>query len=167
MPAKCRGDEDAAYLKRLEQERQALTGPTAAYYSLNRGQSVDPLYNEPSDPLYGGTHAPDGGPWGWADPFDLVVLMEFQESDNKDANVQDEGQAIEYDAIMRVADLAWTAAAPTGTVPKEDDVVECFGHYWDVGKAARSGNVLDTTTTVGWTVNLKRREKFAPERRLP
>jgi hypothetical protein len=167
VPIRCRGAEDAAYLQRLEQERQAMTGPTAEYYRLNRGASVDPLYNEPSDPLYGGTYAPAGGPWGWFAPFDLVVLVEFQESDNKDVSVREEGQDLEWDAILRVAELAWVAAAPTGTLPKEDDVLAVFGHYWDVVKVGRSGNVLDTATTVAWTLNVKRREKFTPERRLP
>lgn len=167
MPIKCRGAEDAAYLKKLEAERQAMTGPMAEYYRLNRGAHVDALYNEPSDPVYGGGPAPGREAWGWFAPFDVVCLIEYQESENREPSVREEGQEVEYDAIMRVAALAWEQAAPTGAIPKEDDVVAVFEHYWDVVKVGRSGNILDTPTTVAWTINVKRREHFAPERRLP
>jgi hypothetical protein len=152
----------------IEAERNRLTGPTAQYYSLNRGKNVDPLYDEPSDdPLYHGSPLGVTEVWGWFPAFDLVVTMEYGESENKDVSVRDEGQEIQYDATIRLAHDEWMAVAPVGQMPKEGDVCYVFEKWWDVVRAGRAGYVVDTSTSVGWVLGLKHRDSFTPDRKIP
>jgi hypothetical protein len=168
MAHRCYGPADAAYLSCLEAERIGFTSTPAAYYSLRRAVNVDALYAEPArDPLYGGPTTVAGTVWGWRAPFDLEVTIEYGEPDNREPSVREEGTTVDYDATIRLAGLTWTAAAPAGVLPKEGDVLTVFGHHWDVVKASAAGHVWDTPTTVGWSLNVKRREEFAPERKLP
>jgi len=168
MAHRCYGTADAFYQQCLEAERQGLMGSVGAYYSLRRAANVDALYGEPArDALYGGPTQTAALAWAWLDPFDLVVTVEYQDTENREPSVAEDGQTVDYDAIIRCAGRTWTLAAPTGVSPKEGDVLTAFGLHWDVVKASRAGNVLDTPTTVGWSLNVKRREAFAPERRLP
>lgn len=176
-------DCEAAYFQGLEAERIELVAPTCEYYSLNRGRNVDPLYGEPdNDPLYGGadprgTPQTDATSWnfapdvaGGAAPVTFPLAVEFQEVDGRQPSTRDEGFVLEYDASGVVARLHWEAAvaatALVGRTPKEGDVVYVFGLWWDVINAGTGGNVLDTPTTTGWKLLLKRRSKFVPERKV-
>lgn len=145
-------DEEIEYFKELERERNGLTGPTANYYSLNRGKNVDPLYNEPA-------------PFDFRDPVELTVVIEFQEADNEDKSVRDEGMTYEFDAILYIAEAEWSEKIPDRK-PKATDVVFVNGKHWDVVKAGSGGNVVDTEEFVGFKLELRHRKKFLPERRL-
>lgn len=178
-------DEDAEYLRCLDAERIELSGPTAEYYSLNRGKNVDPLYGEPNnDPLYGGSSA-RGTPqtseksWNFYPNPDAVpaqpaltfpVAFEYQASDNRQPMVREEGFHVEHDAIMYLSRNHWEDAISDtdidGRVPKEGDVVYCFNEWWDVVRKGTGGNVLDTAVYVGWKFELRKRTKFTPDRKV-
>jgi hypothetical protein len=169
----------------LEEERIKLVGPTAEYFSLNRGKNVDALYGEPdNDPLYGGSSAAgtpqmDEKSWNfypnpYATPTEesltFSVAFEYQESENRQPAVRDEGFYADYDAIMFLAKTAWEdAIADTridGRIPKEGDVVYCFNEWWDVVRVGSGGNIADTATFVGWKFELRKRTKFTPDRKV-
>ena len=179
------GDQDAEYLRCLDEERIELVGPTVEYYSLNRGKNVDALYGEPdNDPLYGGSSAlgtpqidekswnfypnPDAVPA--QDTLTFVAAIEYQEMDNRQPSVREEGIIAEYDAILHVSRNAWENAIEdtviNGRVPKEGDVLYCFNEWWDVVKQGKGGNILDTATHVGWKFELRKRTKFTPDRKV-
>lgn len=184
------GSQDAAYFRQIEAEKYNLSGLVAEYYSLNRGVNVDPLYNEPdNDPLYGGdnpTRSPIGTPqtsslsWNFSpdilggdSPLLIPCGVEYVEFENRQPSVRPEGKIVEYDAIMRFASLSWECeiekldvAELVGRTPKEGDVVYVFEEWWDVVKAGRAGNVLGTSVTVGYSLELKKRTQFTPDRKI-
>jgi len=176
-------DEDAAYLRCLEEERIELSGPTCEYYSLNRGKNVDALYGEPTnDPLYGGS-ASRGDPsrsdeaWnffpdidGGASPSTFPCSIEYQEADNRNPSVRPEGFLYEYDAIIGISrnhwEDTWEDTVIEGRLPKEGDVMYLFEEWWDVTKAGKSGNIIDSPNYVGFKLELKKRTQFTPDRKI-
>ena len=144
------GEQDAAYARRIEAERNRLTGPTATYYQLLRGRNVDPLYNEPVT-------------WEFT-KFEVVVSVEWEERDNREFEAEEEGSHAEVDAIARVARNAWEKVSTTR--PKEGDVIYFHERYWDVIKANEGSRMLDTSNFVGYQMELRKRSRFDPERRV-
>ena len=155
------GERDRVYLQKLEKERYGLSGPKATYYSLNRGQNVDPLYQEPR---------------GWSyEKFSIRVGIEYQEMESRDPSVREEGFETEYDAIVHIAKLEWDENCPTnlnesGTTivrrPKEGDVIYVQEEYFDVTKANSGGNVIDQPTFVGYKVELRKKIRFDAKRKV-
>jgi hypothetical protein len=167
----------------LEQERNRLTGPTALYFSLIRGQNVDALYGEPdNDPLYGGgsprgTDQIDDESWHfYPNPDDgepdleMVVIMEYQEMDNRTPMVREEGFHAEFDAIMHLAYYEWVDGIKDtlidGRLPKEGDVIYVFNLWWDVVRVGSGGNIADSTEITGYKFELRKRTKFTPDRKV-
>ena len=178
-------DQDAIYLRKLEAERIELVGPTCEYYSLNRGRNVDPLYNEPdNDPLYGGsdpigTPQTDSTSWNYypdinkTPPDDLLqmpCIIEYQEMDNRQPSVRDEGFIAEYDAIMHLARDHWECTIEDtdidGRLPKEGDVIYVFEEWFDVIKVGKGGNILDSPNYVGFKFELRKTTVFTPNRKV-
>jgi len=176
-------DEDAIYLRSLEEERIELVGPTCEFYSLNRGKNVDALYGEPTnDPLYGGS-SQRGDPsvsdeaWNFfpdvdagASPVTFPVAIEYQESENRTPTARTEGFVYEYDAIVAISrnhwECAWEDTVIAGRVPKEGDVMYLFGEWWDVVKAGKAGYVLDSPEYVGFKLELRKRTQYTPDRKI-
>lgn len=176
-------DEDATYLRSLEEERIELSGPTTEYYSLNRGTNVDTLYNEPdNDWMYGGT-SPRGTDqkseksWnfspnvlGGADPLEIPSSIQFEEMDGRTPMVRPEGFKADWDAILFITVNHWECYTAGTTVagrePKEGDVVYVWNLWWDVIKAGSGGNVLDSPSFVGYRLDLKKRTEFTPDRKV-
>jgi len=172
-PVSCWKGCDSGYMQSLEDERNILVGPTAQYYSLNRGGNVDPLYNEPTnvdddDVLYQTAPPANGGEsvWRWFPPVDITCVVEFQEFENRDPSTQDEGKTVEWDATMRIAVNEWARKVTNGQIPKEGDVVFVFDQWFDVIKQGGMGNINDTTLIVGYSFSLKKRGKFTPDRKI-
>lgn len=160
------GDQDAAYMKCQDAERQKLVGPTAEYYRLIRGENVDPLYDEPSmDPLYGGSPVGDNKKWVFADMVEVSCIIEYQEKDDRVPSTRDEGLDVEWDAIMGVSQNNWDEVLQ-GIEPKEGDVTYVFDEWFTVVNSGTGGNILDTPTTVGWELKLKKRSRFTPDRKV-
>ena len=146
------GDRDRRQFERYERERIGSTGPEATYFSLDRHANVDPLYNEPVL-------------WQFEE-FCLQVSVEYEEKDNREPSVRDEGIVVEYDAQVSVAKLEWEERAPSGRQPKEGDVIFVQKEYFDVVKANRGGNVIDRQSTVGYRLDLRKRIKFDGKRKV-
>ncbi len=177
-------DEDATYLRSLEEERIELSGPTCEYFSLNRGQNVDALYGEPTnDPLYGGS-SPPGTPsrsedaWNFYPDAEAEIpepditfpcAMEFVESDGRTPSVREGGFVAEFDGIVSISRNHWECAyegtTVEGRLPKEGDVIYVFDEWWDVVRSGTSGNVLDSTTYVGFRLEVKKRTQFTPDKK--
>jgi len=176
-------DEDATYLRQLEEERIELVGPDCEYYSLNRGVNVDALYGEPTnDPLYGGsadrgTASISEEAWNFypdisqgEEVLEFQCAIEYQEADNRTPYVRTEGFGHEYDSVVGVSRNAWECAITDTAIstrePKEGDVCYLFGEWWDVVKAGRSGYINDSTAYVGFKLELKKRTQYTPERKI-
>jgi hypothetical protein len=136
----------------FEEERINLFGQTCTYYILSRGQNVDPLYNEP-DPN-----------WSFEN-YTLTAAVTYQEMDNRDPAVRDEGFIVEYDAEVFIAYNEWASAVGKG-LPKEGDVLQIMNEYFDVVNAGKGGNFVDTVDQVGFKLQVKKREKFEPNRKF-
>lgn len=135
--------------KGYEEERNTLSGPECSYYSLDRGENVHPVYNEPE-------------PYAFTGP--QVITCTF-EDDGREPSVRDEGLVVERGANMTIALNSWQTAFPTRE-PKEGDVLQVFGRYWDVVLASRSGYMVDTPNFTGYKLEVKSRERFEPDRKL-
>ncbi len=164
-------DQDAAYLRSLEAERIELVAPTAQYYSLNLSVHVDPLYNEPTnDPLYGGgdplgTPAKNSTSWDFEGPHEFPASIQYEEMDKKEVSVRSEGMETNRDAEMLVSRNHWEEKFPD-RLPKEGDVVFIFDIWWDVVKEGKGGNIADTRHYVSFKLELKKRDKFTPDRKI-
>ena len=174
-------DCELDYFRSLEAERIEQSGPTCVYYSLNRGSHVDALYGEPTnDPLYGGASARGSSSvpaeaWNYyppagTDDVSFSVAFEYQEQDNRNPAVRPEGFEAEYDAQMSIARDAWECAIEglpiDGRTPKEGDVAFVFGEWWDVVRANKGGNLLDTASHVGYRLELRKRTRYTPDRKV-
>lgn len=163
-------DYEAGYMREIEAERMALSGPTCQYYSLNRGVNVDPLYNEPTaDPLYGnqtgGSMARHAEAFNFTGPVDVVCGVMYVEADQRSPSTDEGGTVIESDGEVYIARNEWEEKFP-GRRPKEGDVLYVNHNWWDVANAGSSGNVLDTQEFVGFKLIVKYRSKFMPDRKV-
>lgn len=145
------GDRDVQYQQRIERERIGLTGVQATYYRLKRAANVDPLYNEPCV-------------WDFEE-FCMTVAIEFEERDDRDPSVREEGFEVLFDARFQVSRLEWDENAPVGSVPREGDVIFAHDTYFDVVRTGSGGKVVDLPNFVGFKFDGRRRSKFVPERR--
>ena len=146
------GERDRRQFEKYEKERIGSTAPEATYFSLNRDANVDPLYNEPVL-------------WEFEE-FCLQVSIEYEEKDNREPSVRDEGIHVDYDAQVSIAKLEWAEHAPATRTPKEGDVIFVQKEYFDVVKANLGGNVVDRQSAVGYRLELKKRTKFDAKRKV-
>jgi hypothetical protein len=151
--------KELEYARFLEAERIGLTAQAVVYYTLTRGGNVDPLYGEPTDA-------------GWLyDEFSLLAAVTYQEMDNREVGVRDEGLTVDYDAEAFIAYNEWTANGPPTVFgderePKAGDVIYIMGEYFDVIRGDDGGNLIDQTKTVGHKLMLRKKAKFDAQRRL-
>ena len=105
---------EVALFRDYEQERIGLVAMTATYYSLIRGANVDPLYDE-------------GAPSAYANSVDMDCALEYQEMDNRDSSVQEEGMIVEDEGTMFIAHNEWAenfSSSISGEVIGTGDDVE-------------------------------------------
>ena len=134
------GDRDRKFFQKLDDESIKRSGGEVTYFSLNRGQNVDPLYNEPK---------------GWRyKKFCLAsASIEYMEVDGRDVSVRDEGKESTHTAKIYFSLIEWQKRAPIdprvtreGNAmqrrPKEGDVVEIQREVWNVVQANSGGNTL-------------------------
>lgn len=150
--------QELDYVRTLEAERIKLSGQSVSYYTLTRGGNVDPLYGEPTDA-------------GWLyDQFILTCAVTYQEMDNKEVGVRDEGMTVDFDAEAFIAYNEWESNGPPtsfpGRRPKAGDVIYVMNQYFDIVKGSEGGNLIDQTKTTGFKLMLKKKAKFDAQRRL-
>lgn len=176
-------DQDAQYLRSLEEERIELVGPITEYYSLNRAVNVDTLYNEPNnDPLYGGsspigTNQNHNKSWNFSpdigsgeEPLLIPSSFLYEEMDGRNPMVRSEGFKVDYDGQLFIARNHWECktidTSLEGRNPKEGDVLYVNNIWFDVIKVGTGGNILNSPVYVGFRFELKRRTEFVPERKI-
>lgn len=165
------GEQDRVILRRWEAERNELIGPTALYYSVVRGAHVDPLYQEPvADPLYGGpptgTGARHTDAFEYAGPYSVIVAVLFERSSGRTVQADETGVEAMYDGEVYVARDEWEGKVTTGALPKEADVLFVNNEWWDVVAANTGGHVTDSGHFVGWKLQVKKRDRFEPNRKV-
>ncbi len=136
-----------------EEERINLFGQACTYWVLVRGANVDPVYNE-TDPN-----------WAFNTPYNLIAAVTYQQMDNRQPSVRDEGFDIDFDADVFIAHNEWATKVGTA-VPKEGDVLSIMEEYFDVVNAGKGGNFIDTPQVVGYKIQVKKRSKFTPDRKF-
>lgn len=162
-------EQDAAILRRWEEERLSLTGPLAEYYSLERGEHVDPVYNEPtSDPLDGGptygSEAKHTDAFKYLGPKPLRIALTFTPAENVSISADEAGLLVQGDGEAHVARNEWERAFP-GRFPKEGDVMFANNFFFDITAVNPGGDVLDTRHYVGFRFAIKFTSRFTPDRK--
>ena len=156
------GDRGRKFFQRLDHENIRRSGVEITYYTLERGQNVDPLYNEPKG-------------WRYTKFCIRSAHIEYQEMDGRDVSVRDEGKVSELTAKINISVIEWEQRAPIDPRvtaedkarqrrPKEGDVIEVQREFWNVVKANSSGNVVDQPTFTGYQLELRKRLKFIAQR---
>jgi hypothetical protein len=135
-----------------EEERINLFGQVGDYYVLSKSTNVDPLYNEPT---------PD---WSFTQ-YSLVMAITYQQMDNRQPSVRDEGLEVDFDAEVFFSYNEWNRIVGA-LVPKEGDVLFLMDEYFDVVNAGSGGNFIDTVRVVGYKLMVKKRSHFAPDRKF-
>lgn len=175
--------QDHGFLRKMEEERYSLVAPDCEYYSLRRGRNVDPLYGEPvNDPLYGGSSdrgTPSRSNESWyfypnvSDGDSLLVFQAsivYEQMDNRQPGVREEGETIEYDALVYFSRNAWECAIKGTSIedeaPKEGDVMYLYEEWWDITKVGKGGYILNSTEHVGFKAEVRKRTQFTPERKV-
>ena len=133
------------------------------FYSVRRAKNRHPLYAEPSV----------GGDWEFHGPWELMGSFEFDQSRDLTDDVSQEGLQKTTTAQLTLArrDME-TIEAPD---PKIGDVIWLWDRspfksefqYWDVTLAAPDGNIFTNESFVQWRLELRRRSRFEPGRKLP
>lgn len=162
------GGADACFLQKAEQERLSVSGTEVTYYALNKGKNVDPLYNEPV-------------PWGFEDAVDSVTFLawfRYVEHRNKDEMATENGYEENHDAELTIAYLTWKEEAEDvfgiNRPPRTGDVVEVsLGVHpsqntlsFDVIRAGAGGVIFQSQDFTSYKLDLKKRTKFRPRRKL-
>lgn len=149
----------------IAQEPARLSGTKARFYSLRRAKNHHPLYREP------GAGSRD---WEFQGPWEVWTSVEFDQSNDIDAEVGSEGLKRNAQATLWVARKELEdAGCPE---PKIGDVVEFWDlkpfagivnfQYWDVVLANPDGNIMSTEIFVQWKITLKVRGQFDPARKV-
>lgn len=144
-------------------EPARLSGVSVRIYSVRRAKNRHPLYAEPSV----------GGDWEFHGPWELMGSFEFDQSRDLSDEVSQEGLQKTTTAQLTLArrDME-TIEAPD---PKIGDVIWLWDRapfssefqYWDVTLAAPDGNIFTNESFVQWRLELRRRSRFEPGRKLP
>jgi len=158
------GDRDRKFFQKLDYENVRRSGGQVTYFSLNRGQNVDPLYNEPKG-------------WRYTKFCLESAHIEYQEIDGRDVSVRDEGKETTQTAKLFISIIEWEKRAPIdprvtrdGNAmqrrPKEGDVLEIQREVWNVVQANSGGNVVDRPSFTGYGLELRKRLKFIAQRQV-
>lgn len=163
-------DQDASVLRNYARERNELVGPIANYYSLIRGANVDPLYSEPvADPLYGGPptgiDAKHDDAFEYEEPRDVIMNVTFERATGMDPQADDAGLDAIFDGEAYIARDEWERVW-TDRDPKSGDVLWVSNEWWDVKTAKTGGHVMDSGTYVEWKLELRKRDRFTPDRKV-
>ena len=135
-----------------------LTAHAGQYWILFKSENRDALYG---DPLYGGAEASGRGvAYSYRGPYDLEFAIIYQERDNKNWNVMEQGVVREYDAECWISRNEWERMIGEAGIddrePEEGDVIYGMGQWWDVSKADRGGYIVDQDNWVGYRIELKK-----------
>lgn len=135
--------------------------------SSNLGVRVWPSSTEVVDDLYG---EPTGEEFQ-KPPYQTLGIIKFDESSDKELNVQQYGQEFRFRARMTIPVIEHVENDLPE--PYEGDMLEFwanswheFGVFYNVTKVDRGGFIGGSNYHTEWKLTLTRNEDFVPERRL-
>lgn len=161
-------DAEKALIDGYAGEQTHIAGVPIDYWCINAVDTVkDPLYAEPIDRKFIG-------------PFRLFAVFQAPQ---QDVGTAEEGLSARFTSTCTIPRTAFeVAGAP---LPGPGDVLNVWnlplyvaqstvealplpgaGYYFDVLQANPDGYINDSPTFVRWSLPLKRRTTFTPERRL-
>ena len=161
-------DSEKDLLQSYAGEQTKIAGVPVDYWCVNAVDTVkDPLYAEPIERKFVG-------------PFRFFAIFQAPE---QDVSTAEEGMAARFTSTCSIPRKSFEdAGAP---LPGPGDVLNVWnlpiyvaqstveanplegaGYYFDVLQANPDGYINDSPTFVRWTLPLKRRTLFTPERRL-
>ncbi len=147
----------------IAQEPAKLSGIEFRLYSVRRAKNLHPLYREPSN---------GGFEWEFHGPWEMMGAFEFDQGNDIDPEVSSEGLQKTSNAVLYIARKELEdVLAP---VPKIGDVIDLwdrqpFGsefQFWDITKANPDGNIMTSEAYVQYRLELKRRSRFEPGRKV-
>lgn len=166
-------------------EYAELTGTPVKMFSVRRGGSVDPVWDEQSsqygyDPLWGEDNQPvppaegnepDLADWAYNGPWEFYAFVEFEEAEGQTTTIE-ESMVRDWDAICWIPRK--TLDDVEAPYPKAGDVLEMSEWkdatekqvWFDIIRSKRSGALNDSQTYVQFRLELKRRSLFDPSRRV-
>lgn len=162
------GDTERFMFDLWAQEHTRISGTNFEYFPIDLAESKkDPLYNEAETRVFGG-------------PFKIIGWIELpigtsemqEEGMHKTfgpkawlarKEVEDQSMpAPKIGDVLHVWDLPFYEVQSTSEIAKSPGA----GFYFEVTEVNTDGQLFDTPSFVGFTMNLRRRTEFTPERRL-
>jgi hypothetical protein len=147
----------------IASEPARLSGTPIRFYSVRRAKNRHPLYSEPSR---------GGNEWEFHGPWEMMGAFAFDQGQDIDDEVSAEGIQKTANAVLHLARKELERIdAPD---PKVGDVIHLwdqqpFGsefQYWDVKKANPDGNIFTNESFVQFRIELSRRSRFEPGRKV-
>jgi hypothetical protein len=148
----------------IAQEPPRLSGTPFRFYSVRRARARDPLYGEPSQ---------DKQEWDFHGPWEMFGVIEYDQPSDNNSEATSDGIQIQSDATFEAARKEFEdAGAP---FPKIGDVIEIWNEnefsdvqqrYWEVTKSNPDGSIHSSEVYVMWKMDLKRRTRFDPKRKI-
>lgn len=146
-------------------EPARLSGIDVKLWSLRRSKNRHPLYGEPSV---------GGDEWEFHGPYEMAGAVEFDEAQEVEPEATTQGLVSVSSAILFVARVEFENVGSPD--PKIGDVIEFWGDdtspfvrkfkYWDVTRANPDGHVMSMAEFVQYRIELKKRTKFEPGRKV-
>ena len=158
---------DAAFFQHVADENAGLgagsTTGNCRYWQALQSSTYDPVYGE-ADPKS-----------DFLGPFTIVATLEYDEEQNYNQDAAEEYVEREYDGMASISYSEWQTKVVGGVpqagldAPREGDIVSFFDGFltFEVLKVMRTGFVNMTSAFTNYKLELKRRQSFEPERRLP
>lgn len=142
-------DLEEQFVDEISAEATDLFGVDATLYKLHAEQSeIDVVYNEPGRVMF--------------TPHRIKVFFEYNES--RTVEPDEAGQAISY------ATRCWFSRKLVDdlniTRPLEGDVIGVWNFFFDIVRSDMTGFYSDKPAFESYICDLRRNEKFVPERRL-
>lgn len=160
------GSEESFLFDTIAQEINQIAGTTIDYYPLDPTKVRDPLYDEPEVRTFLG-------------PFRLKGIAEWPSSTPE---MREEGFKQTFEATFYIARVEFDAHG--ALYPNEGDVFRIWdnpyfnaqavnnesipgaGYYFDAVDVDEQGHINDTPEFTGFSIGVRRRTEFTPERRI-
>jgi hypothetical protein len=161
------GAEEAFLFDTVAQEINQIAGTEMDFYPLDPTRVRDPLYDEPAQRVFLGpfrlkgyadwpSSTPEVREEGFKSTFEATFYIARKALDDIGAPYPNEGD------VFRIWDNPYfNTNAATNNEP-----IPGAGYYFDAVDVDDQGHINDTAYFTGFSINVRRRTEFTPERRL-
>lgn len=153
--------KDERFFNCVSREVVRLAGMYCFYFVLDVVKSrKDPLYGEMEEEIFN----PE------KDSVNGIKLPCFTRATEHSTTASEEGRRTEWDAELWIAKKDWEqyigVVGSNSSKPKIGDIILAWDKYYDVIDTHRDGFLDDERSVfTQWRLDLKKREKYDPERR--